>query len=184
MREKEECNSETSWIILKCHRGPLGLWMFLRKWLSWHNLNVSVFKQFRHLAFELWDCKWKWGGAEGGEGDGGAVKRAWGLLGPTEGIVICNIHLNVAYQMQRAPCCSAMEISLLAHSALVTPRANSHKWIYPDNMYGELAIRRDVWVEKQWRDTEERGQRLQPPLAPDSLPSPLSLSFSLPLIIL
>lgn len=60
-------------------------------------------------------------------GDKVAARAAWGLLGPTEDIVICNIHSNVPYQMQRAWCYSGMEISLVPHSALVTARANSDK---------------------------------------------------------
>lgn len=49
---------------------------------------------------------------------------ARGSLVPTEGIAICNIHSHVPYQMQRARCFSDMEISLVRHSALVTPRAD------------------------------------------------------------
>lgn len=41
---------------------------------------------------------------------------ARGSLVPTEGIAICNIHSHVPYQIQ--------EISLVRHSALVTPRAD------------------------------------------------------------
>lgn len=50
-----------------------------------------------------------------------------GLLGPIEAIGICNIHSNVPYQMQQVWRCSEREISLVPHSALVTPRANSDK---------------------------------------------------------
>lgn len=86
------------------------------------------------LCLHIWLLNWAtvYGGEglteeeeeeEGGEG-GGAARAAWGLLGPTEGIVICNIHSNVPYQMQWVWRCSGMEISLVPHSALVTPRAN------------------------------------------------------------
>lgn len=84
-----------------------------------------------------------WGGGGGGRGAWGA---AWGLLGPTEGIVICNIHSNVPYQMQRVRRCSGMEISLVLHSALVTARANSDKWINSDYTSGTLEIQGDVWM--------------------------------------
>lgn len=58
---------------------------------------------------------------------GGGCRGAVGLLGPIEAIVICNIHSNVPYQMQQVWRCSEREISLVPHSALVTPRANSDK---------------------------------------------------------
>lgn len=145
----------------KLSPGHLWLLLLLQKWLSF-SLNMSV---FTHLASELSNCKYRWGEPERGEVGGSRRRRsseseAWGLLGPTEGIVICNIHSNVPYQMQWVRRCSGMEISLVPHSAVVTPRANSDKWIYSDNTYGTLAIQRDAW-SKQWRDVKQRGPCLQ-----------------------
>lgn len=104
-------------------------------------LNVWV---FTYLVPEGSNSKMRWGGAGRAGGDKVAARAAWGLLGPTEDIVICNIHSNVPYQMQWVRCYSGMEISLVPHSALVTVRANSDKWIYPDNTYGTLVIQKDV----------------------------------------
>ncbi len=95
-----------------------------------------------------------------GLGDREAARPAWGLLGPTEGIVICNIHSNVPYQMQWVRRCSRMEISLVPHSALVTPRANSDKWIYSDNTYGALTIQKVAWKAETVEGSE--AERFMP----------------------
>lgn len=81
---------------------------------------------------------------------------AVGILGPIEAIVICNIHSNVPYQMQQVWHCSEREISLVPYSALVTPRANSDKWIYLDNAYGTI----EEDVQKAKRVERRRGTRL------------------------
>lgn len=121
------------------------------------SLNVSV---FTHLASEPSNCKWRWGGAERGR-DGGAARAAWGLLGPTEGIVICNIHSNVPYQMQWVRRCLRMEISL------VPPLSPGHT----KGKFRQInLLRQYIWNpgdtegcmngrgwQKQWRSVKQRG---------------------------
>lgn len=106
---------------------------------------------------------------------GGGCRGAVGLLGPIEAIVICNIHSNVPYQMQQVWRCSEREISLVPHSALVTPRANSDKWIYLDNAYGTV----EEDVQKAERAGRQRGARLTTHLiCPFSLPLCLWLDLN------
>lgn len=84
------------------------------------------------------------------KGDRGAA----GLLGPIEAIVICNIHSNVPYQIQQVWRCSEREISRVPHSALVTPRANSDKWIYILHLHfshlADTFVQSNLQWETQW----------------------------------
>lgn len=154
-------------VDFKMSPGLLWSWLFLYNWLSW---------QFG------WACVYtsgflNWAAVNGGEkelkeedeegrGDGEAARAAWGLLGPTEGIVICNIHSNVPYQMQWVRRCSRMEISLVPHSALVMPRANSDKWIYSDNTYGTLTIQKVAWMTETVEGCEAAGFKPQCAIQP------------------
>lgn len=88
-------------------------------------------------------------------GDGG------GLLGPAEGTVICNIHSNVPYQMQRARRSSGMEMSLVLCSALVTARADPDKWIQADGTYGVLMIQRSAWLRAPAPSNRQRFISMQ-----------------------